>query len=332
MRTSSQKIGDFAGYLTLRLVVGLVQAMPLSACDRLARMLAWLFCDLLRFRRQVVDENLQTAFPEWSAQERHQCARSMWRHLFLMVTEIAHTPRKMHRTNWRSRYDVPQVETIVRQLLDERPKVIISGHYGNFELGGYLLGLFGFSTHTVARAIDNPYVDKFVNDFRGRTGQYMLPKSGSRDAIERVLNQGGILALLGDQSAGEKACWVEFFGRPASTHKAVSLFTLTYQAPTIVLGVRRNGGPLHYEGVLAGCVGSARRRLCLRHYHRYDQVVYRPPGRTDPLRPRAILVGPSTMERGATCSLSQTVGQTIAASCLSLSCLQKQSAKSHVAF
>ncbi len=28
-------------------------------------------------------------------------ARRMWEHLFLLVLEVAHTPRKIHETNWR---------------------------------------------------------------------------------------------------------------------------------------------------------------------------------------------------------------------------------------
>ena len=76
------------------------------------------------------------------------------------------------------------------------------------------MGLFGFPTYTVARELDNPYLDRFVNDFRGRTGQYMLPKKGSGDDIQRVLERGGILTLLGDQHAGQKAVLGQFL-RPA---------------------------------------------------------------------------------------------------------------------
>ena len=31
------------------------------------------------------------------------------------------------------------------------------------------------------------------------------------------------MAFLADQYAGEKGCWVQFFGRPASAHKAIAL-------------------------------------------------------------------------------------------------------------
>src|SRR6185436_5133438 len=172
-------------------------------------------------------------FPELSAAERDAIAWQMWRHLFLMTVEIAHTPRKVHETNWRDHSNIVNQEEFVRTLLCGRPLVLISAHFGNFELGGYLMGLFGFPTYTVARRLDNRYLDRFVNHFRGRTGQYMLPKRGSREMIQTVLSEGGILTLLGDQAAGDKACWVDFFGRPASTHKAVALFSLGNNAPTM---------------------------------------------------------------------------------------------------
>ncbi len=238
---------DFLVYLLVRVVISVVQALPLSACARGAELLATLFCDVLGVRRRVVEENLLTAFPDLPQSERERIAWRMWRHLFLMSAEIAHTPRKVHRTNWREHSRIVHLETFVRTLLAGRPLVLISAHFGNFELGGYLMGLFGFPTYTVARRLDNPYLDRFINDFRGRTGQFILPKQGSRERIQEVLSRGGILTLLGDQAAGSKGCWVEFFGRPASTHKAVALFSLGNSAPTMVSYARRLDGPLRYE-------------------------------------------------------------------------------------
>jgi KDO2-lipid IV(A) lauroyltransferase len=238
---------DYAVYCLLRMFIAVVQALPLEVCERGAEVLATLFTHAINLRRRVVDENLRQAFPNLTADERKAIAWQMWRHLFLMTAEIAHTPRKIHETNWKEHSHIVNQELFVRTLLAGRPLVLISAHYGNFELGGYLMGLFGFPTYTVARPLDNPYVDRFVNDFRGRTGQYILYKKGSGDEIQRVLRGNGILTLLGDQHAGEKACWVNFFGRPASTHKAVALFSLGNNAPTMVSYARRLGAPLHYE-------------------------------------------------------------------------------------
>ena len=235
-------------YVAVRLLIGLVQAVSLDTCERLARILAFTFWRVLRLRRDVVRENLEIAFPHVHPARRDVIGLQMWHHLFLMVAEIAHAPRKVHDTNWRRHSSIPQVREFVEVLVGRRPVVLISGHFGNFEMGGYLLGLFGFPTHTVARPLDNPYLDRFVNRFRSATGQHMLPKHGSGDDIARILDRGGTLALLGDQSAGKKkACWVRFFGRPASTHKAVAVFSLASRAPTFVTFVRRLDRPLRYE-------------------------------------------------------------------------------------
>lgn len=255
MKLSS--VTDYSAYVVLRVLIAAVQALPPRACERIAEMLAALFTHVVPMRRKVLAENLRIAFPTINDAQIQAMSLGMWRHLFLMVMEIAHTPRRVHRTNWRQLVEIPQVDTIIRTMYTTRPSVVISGHYGNFELGGYLMGLFGFPTHTVARALDNRYVDQFINDFRGRTGQHMLPKNGSSEQIEALLASGGALTLLGDQSAGAKGCWVSFFGKPASTHKAVALFSLTFKAPTIVVGVRRKRRMLDYYIDVADCVDPA---------------------------------------------------------------------------
>ena len=58
--------------------------------------------------------------------------------------------------------------------------------------------------------------------------------------------------VLGDQHAGDKGCWVDFFGRPASCHKAIALFPLTSGAPLAVSYARRAHKPLTFELGMAG--------------------------------------------------------------------------------
>jgi Kdo2-lipid IVA lauroyltransferase/acyltransferase len=242
-----RQIVDFLVYVVVRILICVVQAMRLETGWRLARRLAWLFCDVLRIRAGVVDDNLAHAFPELSATERLQLARRMWEHLFLLVLEVAHTPRKIHETNWRDYVQLTRDDQLVRFMLDDRPVLIVAAHLGNFEVGGYVLGILGFPTYTVARTLDNPYLDQFVNRFRGGTGQRIIPKNGGYDQIVEVLASGGTMTFLADQYAGAKGCWVEFFGRPASAHKAIALLTLDNHARMSVSSVRRLDRPMLFE-------------------------------------------------------------------------------------
>ena len=56
-----------------------------------------------------------------------------------------------------------------------------------------------------------------------------------------------MIGTLADQDAGQRGLFVDFFGRPASTHKAVALLALEYGVPLVVLGTPRVGEPMRYR-------------------------------------------------------------------------------------
>jgi KDO2-lipid IV(A) lauroyltransferase len=246
---SRKHLLDYPAYVLVRILIAIVQALPIAMGRGVARWLAWLVGNVLGLRADVVEENLAIAFPELSAGQRRRLARRMWEHLFLLAVEVTHISRKIHDTNWRQFVRLRDVAPLVRLLLSGRPVIIVTGHFGNFELGGYALGVLGFPTFTVARNLDNPYLDRFLARFRGATGQYLIPKNGGYDQILAVLSRGGTLAFLADQHAGEKGCWVEFFSRPASAHKAIALLALEHEAPVAVCYARRLEQPMRFEMV-----------------------------------------------------------------------------------
>jgi len=243
------RIRHWIEYLAVRLFFCWLQTIRLETCTWMAGYVGWLMVHCIPLRRSVVDNNLQIAFPHWPAERRRTTARQMWEHLFLMVCEVAHVPRKIHATNFRdyihfapkSRYE------IVRLLLDPRPITIVSGHFGNFEVGNYTTGLLGFPTFAVARPMDNPLLDRFFKNFRATHGQSILPKRGSARQIAAALEEGQTLAILCDQWAGPKGCWVDFFGRKTSCHKAIAVFPLASGTPLVVSYAKRLDQPMQFE-------------------------------------------------------------------------------------
>jgi KDO2-lipid IV(A) lauroyltransferase len=280
-----RRVADFLVYLAVRIAICVAQALRIETGQMLAGWTARLFCHVLRIRAGVVDENLAHAFPELSPAQRRRIALQMWEHLFLLALEVAHAPRKIHETNWRRYVTLRGADELVRLMISDRPVLIVTGHFGNFELGGYVLGILGFPTHTIARPLDNPYLDRFVNRFRGGTGQHIIPKNGGYEQIEAVMARGGTMTLLADQYAGAKGCWVEFFGRPASAHKAIALLALTHDAPMVVSTARRLDRPLCIEMHAAAIsdprhsgdhVGSVR-ELTQWYTHKLEEIIRRCP-------------------------------------------------------
>jgi KDO2-lipid IV(A) lauroyltransferase len=128
--------------------------------------------------------------------------------------------------------------------------LLVTGHFGNWEMGGYTLGLFGFKTSAIARTLDNKYLDRFLRTFRQRTGQDIVAKHGEIEKIDHLLRADGALGTLGDQDAGQRGMYVTFFGRPASTHKAIALLSLQYDAPMVVLGIAHTGEPMRHRLII----------------------------------------------------------------------------------
>jgi KDO2-lipid IV(A) lauroyltransferase len=110
-----------------------------------------------------------------------------------------------------------------------------------------MFGLFGFPTVAVARTLDNPYLDRFLRSFRESTGQLMVPKTGGYDQMVAALQSNRALTFLADQDAGPRGLFVDFFGRPASTHKAIALLAIEHHAPVVVGVARRIGPGFRYE-------------------------------------------------------------------------------------
>ena len=242
-----QPVTNYLAYLVVRLFVCVIQATRIETGQRVAHLLAWLFGDVLKVRHKVVMENLRHAFPELHERQHRQIMKQMWQHLFLLILEVAHAPRKIHETNWREYVKLDNDATLVNLLLEDRPVILVTAHFGNFEVSGYLLGLLGFPTYTIARTLDNPHIDRFLGSFRGKTGQYIISKNGGFDEILQVLANNGTMTLLADQYAGTKGCWVEFFGRPASAHKAIALLSLDNDATVVTASGTRRDEPLHFE-------------------------------------------------------------------------------------
>jgi KDO2-lipid IV(A) lauroyltransferase len=239
-------------YVAFRLLLCVWQTLSPRSCARLATRLAWVMCHLLPrkwTRYHIARENLRQAFgEEKSAAELDQIIFGMWVHLFRLLSEIAHLPRKLHLHNTFDVIQFRNKELAVQTLLSDRPVLLLSGHFGNWEMAISVFGLFGFRMGVVARELDNPHLQNWFAHFRQNTGHRLIAKKSCFDGMLELLDQGGRFALLGDQDAGRGGVFVEFFGKPASTLKTIALLAQQYNALICVGCSRRlkDRGP-HWE-------------------------------------------------------------------------------------
>ena len=247
---------DFIAYIIVRLLVAVIQTLPYDMGDSVCRALATLAAGAAENPPSGDRGEPAASFPRFGrtiAQASYFCDVASF-----VVDGFAKSHGlcvgcifRIGINGWYS----ATTERCFDHLLSDRPVVMVTGHFGNFEIGGYVSGLMGFNSLTIARRLDNPFLHRWVERFRGAKGQYMVDKHGCAPEVDRHLKQGGLLSLLADQHAGPKGCWVDFMGVPASCHKALALFTLSSNAPMVIGSTRRiDGQPMRFE---LACTGVA---------------------------------------------------------------------------
>ncbi|HEU4785844.1 MAG TPA: lysophospholipid acyltransferase family protein, partial [Gemmatimonadaceae bacterium] len=150
---------------------------------------------------------------------------------------------------------------IVEELLSRgKGLIIVTGHLGNWELGGAYIAARGLPIDAVARHMANPLFDRYLTRTRQRIGMSVVHDEEAVRRVPRSLRGGRAVAFLVDQGAvGLASTWVPFFGRYAKTPRGPAVFALRLDAP-IVFGValRRPSGrfQLSFEHIEARDTGD----------------------------------------------------------------------------
>jgi Kdo2-lipid IVA lauroyltransferase/acyltransferase len=248
MAKPRSRTADLAVYVILKAVACSLLMMPTAWAVGLVRALAGLTFRFDRRHRAVALDNLRHAFPgRFSERQLSRLVRDVYEHFAVLLLEMLLIPRKLRAKSLPHFLAVPQGPEYLRAMRSGRPIVLVTAHYGNWEAAAYILHLCGFHGHLVGRPIDNPYIDAEVRRFRQRAGHKVLSKDGDVRAMRDVLKNNGLLVTLADQSAGARGLFVDFFGRPASTHKAIASLAVRNQAVIVVGGARNAGGLLDYQ-------------------------------------------------------------------------------------
>jgi Kdo2-lipid IVA lauroyltransferase/acyltransferase len=112
--------------------------------------------------------------------------------------------------------------------------ILVSGHLGNWELGGAYLAARGLPIDVVARHMANPLFDRYLTKTRQQIGMTVVHDDQAVRRVPRSLRDGRAVAFLVDQGAvGLASAWVRFFGRYAKTPRGPAVFALRLGTPIV---------------------------------------------------------------------------------------------------
>ena len=225
---------DWLSYLALRILIIFLSLFDIETNLNTACFLGRMLWKYYHRGRKRAMNNLRASYPEKSEQWLRETGRRSFEHIAMLAVDILFTPRLVKRDNWRRFSYYKNVERAKWLMQEGRGILMVAAHYSNFEIMGYLLGLFGFNVYSIARPLDNKFISRYLYDVRQREGQKIIDKKGAAELMNQISSSGATLCFIADQDAGRKGIFVDFFGRKASTYKSIALLAITNNIPIAV--------------------------------------------------------------------------------------------------
>jgi KDO2-lipid IV(A) lauroyltransferase len=238
-------LGQYAGARALSWVFG---AFPTEQNLRTAGVVAdaWARMNPRRLERAV--GNIRRAMPDLPDERVHELALGSVRYMFRQfMVDAFQLPRLLTDETWPRHVDMSKAAGATATFLSGKPGIFIAPHAGNWELLGQIPATLGFRIHALARPLDNPFLWNWALGLREARGMRVVTKFGATDEVTKIIEEGGRIAFIADQNAGEDGVFVPFFGQMASAYKSIGLLAMRYELPIVISTAFRVGDGFDYQ-------------------------------------------------------------------------------------
>ncbi len=198
--------------------------------------ITFLIRDVIRYRREVVYNNLKLAFPEkddvWFREMQNRFYAFFSRFLLEVAEMINLSARDIEgrcRFIWHGgAYEV---------FKEYRGAVImLVPHYGNWELAGLFLALRGGrQVVAVYKPLSLSLFNRLVNRARSRFGTVLVPMASVYRSIVRGYREKIVYVFIADQNPVHlSACyWTPFFGRLVPAFSGPEKIAMKWKLPVV---------------------------------------------------------------------------------------------------
>jgi KDO2-lipid IV(A) lauroyltransferase len=244
MRERKATFAHRAEYYTMRATIGALRTLNWDAACRVGEKLGALGYRPLGIRKRVVERQIAAAFPELTHEAVVSIARESYRHLGRTFVETALLDG-IGKDGLQALVETVEGWEKVEDVMSKgRGAVMVTGHFGNWELAGAYVSARGIPLDAIVRGMANPLFDSYINHTREEMGMTIVHDSEAVRRTPRSLRAGRAVAFVADQGVlGLASTFVPFFGRPAKTPRGAAVFALRFAVPVLfVVAIRQPNG------------------------------------------------------------------------------------------
>lgn len=178
-------------------------------------------------------KNLELAFPERTEAWREETLAQAYGSLGRQLAEFCRMGR-LGRVEAERLIEYDGLEHYLAARARGRGVLVLTAHLGAWELSSFFHSLVGYPMGLLIRRLDNPLVDRFVNQIRCLHGNRVLHKDDFARGIITAMRRGETVGILMDTNmTPPQGVFVPFFGVPACTGSGMARIAMKTQAAVL---------------------------------------------------------------------------------------------------
>lgn len=277
-------LAHLAQYHLLRGTVAALGLLRWERAGRLGAAIGALGYRPLGIRRGTVERQIAAALPELDAAAVRRTARAAYAHLGRTAIETALLASLGPSQVLDLFEGADGWEHVERARALGKGIIFVTGHHGNWELGGAYTAARGVPLDVIVRRMANPLFDRYLTRTRERLGLRVVHDADAVRIAPRSFRANRGVAFVADQGVrGLASTFVPFFGRPAKTPRGPAVLALRLGVPVIfAVATRQPSGRyrLFFEPVAVEETGDRERdvdAIVLRYTEMLERYVRRHP-------------------------------------------------------
>jgi len=236
---------DYIAYIVVRLLNRIFALVPISACLWIGRRFGTAAFFVNKKRRLIAYSNLKAAFAmEKSPAELKGITKRVYQNMVQTFFEVLNLT-KVDKKYVEKYIDIANIECLHEAVRTGNGVVLLTGHFGDWELLSLVSSVIGFPILVLAREQKMKRLNDLLNRLRESNGCKVISKGMPTKNLFKALYAKKVIGILSDQDAGKNGMFVDFFGRPTSSHSGPFEIAKRTGAVIIPNFAVRQHGPYH---------------------------------------------------------------------------------------
>ncbi len=214
-------------FLLFRLMSFVILAVPIRIGLMLGQVFGSMSFHILRKERKKALENLDIAFgSSKSIIDKRSIAKKAFENLGKSFIEVVSIP-KFNKGNIDKYVSCKNIGILRRFVQENKGVIILSAHFGNWELLAHYISMQGFPLNVIARRVRMDGLEAFLTGIRKKNNVNVIYRDASAKEIVDILRNKKFVGIMPDQDMDSvSGVFVDFFGKKAWTPSGAAILNL----------------------------------------------------------------------------------------------------------